>query len=845
MHPTLKTALALAGALLFVLTGRAAAPPTLLEGFAPHTDHYGDPLPDGAVVRVGSSRLRHPAMIPRFAFSRDGKRLASMGATVRVWDTADGRLLRELLANAFFPYALAFSPDGKSLVSAGEEAVVWDLATGKGQRLWKKTLYAPRPVKLAFSPDGKVLAVGCVLIKDGGYASEVHLLAFPSGRLLGKLETGGGDWYYAVAFSPDSKLLAVAVGGSFRVWDVQKRRVLPLAHKDVPGVLAFSPDSRRLALAPPTSTSSARGPVAIVDLRENKEVAKAGAGNANVRDLRFTPNGKTLMCAASPGRALALDPTGARQPRELLPKTSRGYYPVLSPDGKLAVFADDGALRVWDLDKRRERVAFDDHRADVAVSPGGWPGPLDVSLSPDGRRLATSSQRALRLWDARTGKPLKTVATGRFVPGLSWSPDGKALVAASEGNVGWWSSDSGALLRKTPLKFKEVQRVVLSTNSKLLCEVKGKAGIGHCWLNASTGEEEFRAMPTDGRVKAVSPDGKHYAVANTETVWLYAAGTERPLWKQPTLDSHTFMAFSGDGRVVVAANMAGVRAFETKTGRALGPAGRPRKSEKLAWTTAVCLAPDGRTAAVAIQQELLKKTQFQSLPGSQIVLYETSTGQVRRRLPVVDGLLRCAFTADGGKLLSGSNDQTALVWEVYAPRGRPLAAVTREQAKTLWEALGADAQTAFDAVCRLSRSPAAAVAVLKPRLRPAVAIDVAAVQRLLTALDADRFAEREAATAELAELGVEAEPLLRAALDKRPSAEQKRRIDRLLALVEGGGGPADWRRWRGLEALERAGTPEVVRLVRTLAGGAVAARLTKQARAALQRLRRLGLTGTE
>src|SRR5262249_51634272 len=161
------------------------------------------------------------------------------------------------------------------------------------------------------------------------------------------------------------------------------------------------------------STSSARGPVAIVDLRSGTEVAKADAGDANVRDLRFTPDGTALMCAASLGRALALDPAGARPPRELLPKGSRGFYPTLSADGKLVALADAGALRVGDLDTGRERPAFDDHREGAVGRPGGVQ-PLDVALAPDGRRLATRSPGVLRLWDARTGKPLQTVATGQF-----------------------------------------------------------------------------------------------------------------------------------------------------------------------------------------------------------------------------------------------------------------------------------------------------------------------------------------------------------------------------------------------------------------------------------------------
>jgi WD40 repeat protein len=575
-------------------------------------------------------------------------------------------------------------------------------------------------------------------------------------------------------------------------------------------------------------------------------VAKADAGDADVRSLRFTRDGKTLMCAASRGRALALDPSGARPPRELLPKSSRGYYPVLTPGGKLAVFADDGALRVWDLTTGRERGIFDDHRKEVVSGAGGWPKPLDVALSPDGRRLATRSPGELRLWDARTGRPLKTLATGKFDPGLSWSPDGKALVVPGEGKMGWWSADTGALLRQVRLGPDKVERVALTRDgSKLLCELENTR-LGYRLLDARTGKEELRAVPREGYLKAISLDGKYYAATGLDGLWLYKAGAERALWKHDGDYTHIHEGFSPDGRVIVAATWSGVRAWETATGRALGPINAVRDNE-LTRSEGVCVSPDARTAAVLLQQELLNKTRFQTLPASRILLVETATGRLRRRLPGIDGLIRCSFTPDGGKLLSGSNDQTALVWDVYAPRGRPAATVTAEEAKALWEALGdADGERAFDAVCRLSAAPAAAVAVLRPRLRPTVGLDAAAVKRHLAALGAADFAEREAAMAELAEVVEEAEPLLRAALAGRPAPEVRRRIERLLAgLAQGGGGPAGWRRSRALEALERAGSPEAVRLVRALAGGVPEARLTRAARAALRRLRGRGLAGAE
>ena len=54
-----------------------------------------EPLPNGAIARLGITALRHNHTISALAFSADGKRLASASwdKTARVWDTATGREL--------------------------------------------------------------------------------------------------------------------------------------------------------------------------------------------------------------------------------------------------------------------------------------------------------------------------------------------------------------------------------------------------------------------------------------------------------------------------------------------------------------------------------------------------------------------------------------------------------------------------------------------------------------------------------------------------------------------------------------------------------------------------------
>src|SRR4051794_35949838 len=74
--------------------GRAGERPPLATP-TPRLDTFGDPLPDGAVLRLGTTRLRH-AHVFAFAFDPEG-RLVSFGRdyVLRTWDPASGKQLHE------------------------------------------------------------------------------------------------------------------------------------------------------------------------------------------------------------------------------------------------------------------------------------------------------------------------------------------------------------------------------------------------------------------------------------------------------------------------------------------------------------------------------------------------------------------------------------------------------------------------------------------------------------------------------------------------------------------------------------------------------------------------------
>ena len=106
-------------------------------------------------------------------------------------------------------------------------------------------------------------------------------------------------------------------------------------------------------------------------------------------------------------------------------------------------------------------------------------------------------------------------------------------------------------------------------------------------------------------------------------------------------------------------------------------------------------------------------------------------------------------------------------------------------------------------------------------------------RKLLADLDSDSFEIRAASMKRLKELSFQAEPALRAALNVKPSLEQRRRIEELLAAARPPPTPEELRQLRALIVLERIGSPEARRLLKDAAKGPSSARLTRQARAAL------------
>lgn len=850
--------------------GQAPHEPKPEEQKPARLDRFGDCLPEGAAKRLGT--LQRRAVDAKLAVSADGKSLIGVQAAkfVKVWDAATGKLThtRELPSRSRGVWVL--SPDGHLLVTYERELDVWDVHRGKTVRqLAIKGAGNYYPV--AFSPDSKSLAaLGWI---DNERTLCIWDLA--SGKETFRKHIRSNYWSEHLAFSPNGKRLLCtfsALRDRTICWDIASGQEIWRNSEFGPTSLVISTDGK-------IYSSMAEFPV--LDLNTGRPIEsekKPPISPLGDTRLSVTPDGRSLLISTADG-VIVWDTT---EGKERLRLRGAGEEVVVAPDGK-TVFSNNGSVQRWDLATGKSLYAdnFDDGHVGEVTS---------LVFSADGKRLASAAaDGSVRLWDVASSKPLYiwrahaaqrppigslALAKGG-VDALDLSRDGHWVISSgNDENLKLWNAligKEGRTIVWPARQQKEYGRRLLhvrltpdGSSAVGLIEGTVLAEPGHQphWVqlhklarwDLKTGQmlrehlvEGAQAISSD-----FSPDGRTLA-SNGSLIDVDSGAEIVRLDGTPRSSPGLPVAFSRDGALVVgsAGNGEkwertrqhlfvpdGVRVWETSTGKTAA------HLKTKPWVSQVCFHPDTRFVAtnertgVQVWDLMTGKVVF-SRRVSDLVPKSAADFFWTMGFSSGGGFASCmTISPDGHYLATGHPDGTILLWELTLPKthAEPLSA---KEFDALWSDLAAaDAAKAWRAVWRLSECAREALPLLRPRLQPTAAVPNELVQPLLVDLDNESFARREKAEERLKALGARAEPALRKALTANPSAEQKRRIEKVLAALAMPRPPAseELRQLRLVSALERMGTSEAQAMLNVLAGGVAEARLTREAKAVLERL---------
>jgi WD40 repeat protein len=801
-----------------------------------------DPMPSGAILRIGSSRARH-GIVTNIVSSKDGRLFyAGMNdRTICIWEAESGKLVRSFKPVSHPITSIAVAPDGNIIAAAA----------GASIHLWNvnKRTDTPRTLQghensiaqISFSNDGQLLL-------SGSHDRKARLWDVAGGRSIREVSADADNAIYSVAFArddstfftcsyggrvlqwktqngeklrewkgpkeiaqifalPDGKTLAAITyyNGAY-LWDLNRKdsdwhvKHLPGRH----GYGAFSPDGRLLVTA--AHSFPADAPIKICDLKQEKDVIELPGHRSGTYFFVFSTDSKTLTTYGNDHTLRRWDLTTRKEIGIVAGHQNRVTGAHFTSDGKhIVTCSQDGTVRFSDSISGKELVrlsAENEHFDALALSPDGRT--LTIAGSPMPTRWRWELEPDKRIFNLRTWNFSEKKEENRWhIPGhaayeLHFTPDGREVLSVGYGKVVFHDIKTGKSRQPIPNAQQNLRaasispdgkRVAISTDEPALRQIAKVA-----YYDAANGKETFSKtlflVGVNGL--AFSPNGKHLAVTNGGdrnhhglALWDPVNGNVQRSFVDHRYDYGVqLVVWSPDGRLIAATDSFGVS------------------------------------------------------------IYEVATGQERMRFRGghVEQIRSAAFSPDSRKLVTAGDDTLVMVWDVTGVTIANVQALESRELDAAWAGLAElDGEIGGKNIARLAARPAESVPYLRQRLGVLSADERKRIDELVAQLDSDQFRVRDKAAKELAIIGEPTIPALTRVLERSKSVEMRNQAERLLEKIGPGEDAATSavarRMMRSVEVLERAGTPEAVFLLRELASLGKSRLLHNEAAQALRRLK--------
>lgn len=536
-------------------------------------DENGNPDQPQIVLQTG-----HNQTVNRIVFGDQWLASAGQDNTVKIWEIATGRELRNFTGHSAPVKALAISKDGRLLASGGNDKTVriWSVVDGAENFILRG--HEGSVEAIAFSADGKFLA-------SGGTDSIIKIWDALTGKFLVNLE-GHLGWITTLAFSPDSQHLASgSADRTVKIWEIGKKwkEQTIESHKERVTEIVFSADGKFLAsgasdgkikvtaLAPKRKTyfltghfgkilslfffndnhlasGDANRTIKTWDVLKESEISsKAGVEETNeIETAAFSADG-SLFAVGQGNRTVELVKVENGQILNRLESRTVGFYSVaFSDDGRwLAAGSNDKTIKLFNLKAGQARQPMVGHTGYVTR----------VVFTPDNKKLiSTSIDQTIKIWELASGKCSHTLSAHRGAVGtLAVSSDGKHFATGSQDKtIKIWNVETAQEERTLKNHDDEVTTLAFSPDNLFLASGSSDQTV-KLW-DLTTQNQPRNLINNVGNVEALafSPNGKWLAIGADKEIRIWDLSLKK--WTT-TLTGHTAkiytLAFSRDSLKLV------------------------------------------------------------------------------------------------------------------------------------------------------------------------------------------------------------------------------------------------------------------------------------------------------